>query len=78
MVNGGPRGGFAIRHYAAEVIYDVDGWLDKNKDSLTSEAYTVSPLLRLTRWRQTDNLHLSGSRVIPAASTFLCRVTFGY
>ena len=42
MVNGGPRGGFAIRHYAAEVIYDVDGWLDKNKDSLTAEAYTVS------------------------------------
>ena len=56
MVNGGPRGGFAIRHYAAEVIYDVDGWLDKNKDSLTSEAYTVPPLLCLTKWRQTDNL----------------------
>jgi len=23
------------------VIYDVDGWLDKNKDSLTAEAYTA-------------------------------------
>ena len=33
------RGGFQIVHYAAAVIYDVDGWTDKNKDSLTDDMY---------------------------------------
>eukprot|EP00658_Telonema_sp_P-2_P011550 TRINITY_DN14415_c0_g1_i6.p1 TRINITY_DN14415_c0_g1~~TRINITY_DN14415_c0_g1_i6.p1 ORF type:complete len:926 (+),score=160.55 TRINITY_DN14415_c0_g1_i6:64-2841(+) len=37
--SGGPRGGFNIRHYAAEVTYDVAGWLDKNRDSVGREAY---------------------------------------
>ena len=35
----GTRGGFQIVHYAAAVIYDVDGWTDKNKDSLTDDMY---------------------------------------
>jgi len=33
------KGGFQIRHYAAEVIYDVDYWVEKNRDSLQDEQY---------------------------------------
>ncbi|KAI1110698.1 P-loop containing nucleoside triphosphate hydrolase protein [Nemania sp. NC0429] len=30
----GPRHGFILTHYAAEVEYSTDGWLEKNKDPL--------------------------------------------
>lgn len=36
------RDGFIVKHYAGEVSYFVDGWLDKNKDPLSS---TVVDLL---------------------------------
>merc|ERR1711871_1548632 len=33
------KGGFQIKHYAAEVIYDVDYWVEKNRDSLKDDQY---------------------------------------
>jgi len=30
---------FVVNHYAADVIYDVTDWLDKNRDKLTGEQY---------------------------------------
>ena len=41
------RGGFEISHYAAAVIYDVDGWVEKNRDQLRSEVFDAVASSRL-------------------------------
>ncbi|OWB83639.1 hypothetical protein B5S33_g2270 [[Candida] boidinii] len=45
------RDGFVVKHYAGEVDYNVDGWLDKNKDPLSS---TIVELLT-----ESSNLFIS-------------------
>ncbi|WFD29063.1 Myosin type-2 heavy chain 1 [Malassezia sp. CBS 17886] len=47
----GAQSAFNVRHYAHEVKYDVDGFMEKNKDTVPDEhlallAHTTSPFLR--------------------------------
>lgn len=44
-----PDNSFKIKHYAGDVVYQIDGFLDKNKDILTSS---------LKACMQTSRLHL--------------------
>ena len=32
-----PARGFIVKHYAADVLYDPDGWVDKNQDKITTD-----------------------------------------
>lgn len=32
-----PQGGFKVKHYAATVLYDVQGWNDKNTDRISTD-----------------------------------------
>ncbi|KAL9270038.1 Myosin-2-like protein [Drosera capensis] len=49
---GGRDGTFSVRHFAGEVVYDTEGFLEKNRDPLPSESIHLlsscsSPLLKL-------------------------------
>jgi len=53
-------GGFQIRHYAAEVIYDVDYWVEKNRDQLETEQYkTIAQSAYLNESGKPGNHHVS-------------------
>ncbi|KAL9252357.1 Myosin-1-like protein [Drosera capensis] len=51
-LKGGRDGTFSVRHFAGEVVYDTEGFLEKNRDLLPSESVHLlsscsSPLLKL-------------------------------
>ena len=50
----GPRA-FTIKHYAGDVIYDADGFLEKNKDLLYADLYEV----------MTQSAHPSTAKMFP-------------
>ncbi|KAJ3573978.1 hypothetical protein NPX13_g4516 [Xylaria arbuscula] len=49
----GPRHGFILTHYAAEVEYSTEGWLEKNKDPLNDN---ITRLLAASRDKHIANL----------------------
>ena len=60
------RDGFVIKHYAGSVDYSVDGWLNKNKDPLSStmiEVLSNSNNFLINEFFQSNDFNLSDSPI---------------